>query len=303
MLDRFQGDGGRRLLIETLKDQKIVAGESELAESMADKVELLEMKPGETLISQGASDNFLLLILSGVVKILVNGHLVNRRVINDHVGEIAAIDPSQRRTATVEVEEGGVVAKLTEQNLSEIGMQHPGIYRRIAKELARRLFQRNALIGKARPRIKLFVISSVEALPVARILQTSFKHDQFVTTVWTDGVFRAGSTALHSLMEAVEDSDFAVAIAHADDMATVRRVEWPAPRDNVVFELGLFIGRLGKNRAILMEPRDRDVKLPSDMAGIATITYQFEAGADAAALMAPACNELRDLIHLHGPNL
>jgi predicted nucleotide-binding protein len=159
------------------------------------------------------------------------------------------------------------------------------------------------LVGSARERTKVFVISSAEALSVAREIQNAFAHDDFVTTVWTDGVFRAGNIALESLIEAVEDSDFAVAIAHADDIAFVRGTEWPAPRDNVIFELGLFMGRLGKDRAILMEPRHHELKLPSDLAGLTTITYKFERGKDAAALIAPACNALREHIKLLGPNL
>lgn len=35
------------------------------------------------------------------------------------------------------------------------------------------------------------------------------------------------------------------------------------------------------------------VKLPSDLAGVTTIPYRYEAGGDAAALLAPACNRLR----------
>lgn len=76
---------------------------------------------------------------------------------------------------------------------------------------------------------------------------------------------------------------------------------WPAPRDNVIFELGLFMGRLGKARAILMEQRGKDVKLPSDLTGITTIPYQFVKEGENAALMGPACNKLRDHINTLGP--
>ena len=36
--------------------------------------------------------------------------------------------------------------------------------------------------------------------------------------------------------------DFAVAIAHPDDRTKIRDEDWPTPRDNVVFELGFFMG-------------------------------------------------------------
>jgi CRP/FNR family transcriptional regulator, cyclic AMP receptor protein len=70
----------------------------------------------------------------------------------------------------------------------------------------------------------------------------------------------------------------------------------------VIFELGLFMGRLGTDRAILMEPRNNKVRLPSDLAGVTTITYRFDKNnPDKAALLAPACNELRDYIVNKGP--
>ena len=68
-------------------------------------------------------------------------------------------------------------------------------------------------------------------------------------------------------------------------------------RDNVIFELGLFMGRLGVQRAILMEPRGTDVKLPSDMAGVTTVSYRFEKGGNNAALMGPGANRLSPFRH------
>jgi CRP/FNR family cyclic AMP-dependent transcriptional regulator len=62
------------------------------------------------------------------------------------------------------------------------------------------------------------------------------------------------------------------------------------------------MGRLGRSRAILMEPRATRVKLPSDLAGISTIRYRFDA-TDTAASMGPACNELRDHILKLGRNI
>jgi CRP/FNR family cyclic AMP-dependent transcriptional regulator len=120
--------------------------------------------------------------------------------------------------------------------------------------------------------------------------------------VWTDGVFRITHYTLENIEREIDNSDFAIAIAHSDDLLDSRGKAWPAPRDNVIFELGLFMGRLGRARAILMEPREKEVKLPSDLSGITTISYHYEKGADAAALIAPACNLLRDHINSLGPN-
>ncbi len=115
-------------------------------------------------------------------------------------------------------------------------------------------------------------------------------------------MFRVANYTLTSLEEEVDRADFAIAIAHSDDVVQFRDQDWPAPRDNVVFELGLFMGRLGLKRAILMEPRDDKVKLPSDLAGVTTIAYRYAPGPDALALMGPACTQLREHILEWGPN-
>jgi len=302
MLQRFEGDAGKRLRIEALASQKIVGGNRELAEALADRVELRKVVAGETLIEQGGVDNDIFLILVGSMNVVVNGRVVGRRFPNDHVGEMAAVEPTQQRAASIVATEDAVVAKLTENDLANFGLRYPEIYRCIAKELSRRLMQRNALVSSARDKIRVFIISSAEALGVARTIQNAFAYDPFTTTIWTDGVFRVTNYTLQSLEDQVDNSDFAVAIAHADDFTDSRGKAWPSPRDNVIFELGLFMGRLGKERAILMEPRDEGVKLPSDLAGITTIPYRFEKGADASAVMGPACNVLREHILRLGPN-
>lgn len=302
MISRFEGEAGRRLRIEALTNQKMVAGNKALAEELADRVQLLTFMPNDVLIEQGGSDNHVYMILLGSVNIVVNGRVVALRGPNDSIGEMAAVEPIQKRSATVIAKEETVVAKLTEPELAEIGARYPEIYKFIAKELSRRLMQRNALVNTTRDKIRVFIISSSEALPVARIVQNAFKHDPFFTEVWTDGVFKVANYTLQSLEDKIDDSDFAIAIAHADDITMCRGENWPSPRDNVIFELGLFMGRLGRSRAILMEPREESVKLPSDLAGVTTISYRFEKGADATALMGPACNELRDYIIALGPN-
>ena len=50
-----------------------------------------------------------------------------------------------------------------------------------------------------------------------------------------------------------------------------------------------------------MEPREDRVKLPSDMSGVTTIGYNFKAGPNAVALMAPACTKLKRYIQDTGP--
>ncbi|KGD99622.1 TIR domain-containing protein [Rhizobium sp. YS-1r] len=301
MLERFQGDAGKDLRIEALGSQSIVARDAKLADELAELIELRQLETGETLIEQNGEDDDIFFIISGSFSIHINGRRHGLRGRGDHIGEMAAIEPTQRRSATVIAEEASIVGKLSAQQFATLAKTYPFMYREIARSLSRRLLERNKHVGIYRERIRVFIISSKEALPVARMVQNAFEYDPFHTTLWTDGTFRVMNYTLQDLEAKVDDSDFAVAIAHADDQTQSKDTDWPSPRDNVVFELGLFMGRLGRQRAILMEPRKEKVKLPSDLSGITTIPYRFESGEDAASLMAPACDKLRHHILNLGP--
>jgi len=119
--------------------------------------------------------------------------------------------------------------------------------------------------------------------------------------IWTNGVFKASNYPLESLEKAVEDSDFAIAIATPDDLLEVRGETKPAPRDNVIFELGLFIGHLGRERSFLLEPRGEGVKLPTDFSGLTTIDYRYGPLKELPSLLGPACTTIKNTINELGP--
>lgn len=300
MIERFQGENRRQNLIEALRDQKIIAGNATLAERIAKMGSLIEVSPGTTIIEQGAEDNDVYLIIAGAFDILVNGRKVARRFANDHVGEMAAIQPSQRRSATNVASEPSVLCKLTEPQLSELGRDFPDIWRLIAKELARRLEQRNAHVTATHDKIRIFIVSSVEGLEIARTIQNAFEYD-FTVVVWTDGVFRASWYPIESLERQLDQSDFAIAIAQPDDITLSRGGSSPTARDNVIFELGLFIGRIGRQRSFLVEPRGEEVKLPTDLSGITALSYKYDPE-NLASAVGPACNRIRAIIKDLGPN-
>lgn len=302
LMDRFSGPVGRRLLIGELTEAKLVDHNAELAAEIAERAELLAVPPATTIIEQNGDDNDIYLIIAGKTDVVINGRLVQERGPGDHVGEMAAIQPAQPRSASIIAREDTVLVKLTEPNFLDLAGRHPQMYRAIARELARRLLKRNETIGVYRQKIRVFIISSVEALGVARTVQLAFEHDPFEVQVWTDGVFKVASYTVEALEEEVDRADFAIAIAHCDDLTAIRGQKWPTTRDNVIFELGLFMGRLGRKRAILMEPRDEDLKLPSDLTGITVIPYHYQPGAPALAALAPACTRLRCHIEELGAN-
>ncbi len=301
MIDRFQGDEGRRRLIAALTEHRLIASRPELAERLIVAGELVEVPVGTSFINQGDHATDVFFIIAGKVEVRVNGKLVACRFPGDHVGEMAAIEPTQPRSATVTPVEPTVLLRVNEPGFSAAAEQFPDMWRRIAATLARRLAERNHLVTAQREKIKVFIMSSAEARPIVDLLIRQFAHDPFLAVAWKNGVFRASNYTLEELEVQLDDSDFAIAVAHRDDVVITRGDEWPTVRDNVVFELGMFMGRLGRRRAFLMEPRNADLKLPSDLAGMTTIPYRYEPGKDAEHVIAPACAKLRELIMASGP--
>jgi hypothetical protein len=141
---------------------------------------------------------------------------------------------------------------------------------------------------------RIFVGSSREALPVCRAVQSELDDDDFEVTVWNQGVFRPTRGALESLLEALESSDAGVFVLRKDDLTTSRGVSEETVRDNVIFELGMFIGKLGRDRAFMLSPRGASPDLPSDFKDLTRLEY--EAGRidrDNRAAVGSACNTIR----------
>ena len=139
----------------------------------------------------------------------------------------------------------------------------------------------------------LFVGSSSESLDVAYAAQRNLE-DVSEVVVWTQGIFELTKSYLESLLEALDDTEFGLFILGADDLIRIRGTEMPTARDNVIFELGLFIGRLGRDRTfILMPKRSADFHLPTDLLGVSTATFETPSRPDRIqAALGPACHDI-----------
>lgn len=152
------------------------------------------------------------------------------------------------------------------------------------------------LQGK-RPRI--FIGSSSEGLEVAENIQVNLDDDCEVT-VWKQGHFGLGSSTLESLVTKLDQFDFAVLVLTPDDLIETRGESLFSPRDNVVFELGLFMGHLGRERTIVIFDRTADLKLPSDLAGVTSATYQPHSSGNLEAALGAPCTRLKKHIRQLG---
>jgi hypothetical protein len=146
----------------------------------------------------------------------------------------------------------------------------------------------------------LFVGSSSESLDVAYAAQRNLE-DVAEVVVWTQGIFELTKSYLESLLEALEDTEFGLFIFGADDLIRIRGAEMATARDNVVFELGLFIGRLGRDRTFILMPKSSaDFHLPTDLLGISTATFQPPSRPERLqAALGPACHDIRLAIRKH----
>src|SRR5882672_4194456 len=118
---------------------------------------------------------------------------------------------------------------------------------------------------------------------------------------WTTS-FNPGTTTLERLLELTREVDFAAFVFAEDDWTTNTPTEMQAgtpgqasPRDNVVFEAGLFGGALGMRRTFILHASG--AKLPSDLLGFTCIRY---GEATTAAVMKVVCQKLCSAIESEG---
>jgi predicted nucleotide-binding protein len=148
-------------------------------------------------------------------------------------------------------------------------------------------------LDDSRPRI--FVGSSTEGLPVAEAIQVALDHFGEVT-IWSQGVFGLSRGTLDELVRAVTDFDFAILVVTPDDVVTKRGISGDAPRDNVIFEIGFFMGALGRERTFVVHSRDRRPELPSDLAGVTLATYADRLDGNLQAALGSACTQIKTAV-------
>jgi predicted nucleotide-binding protein len=141
---------------------------------------------------------------------------------------------------------------------------------------------------KLRPQI--FIGCSVEGLTEANIIQLLLKRSAN-TAIWSQGVFGLSRSTLETLVEKAGSFTHAILVLTPDDMLIKRADEAPTARDNVLFELGLFMGKLGRERTFVVT--EKSVRLPTDLAGIATVNFERGEGVNIMSNMGPVVTQLQ----------
>ncbi len=131
--------------------------------------------------------------------------------------------------------------------------------------------------------LRVFIGSSKEQQGTAELI-VDFMAQNFRETLqpvpWYES-WQAGKVPIQALLDLVKGTDASILLLYPDDYLTFRDVDWRAPRDNLIFEAGMFMASHGPERTHLLIPLDPDtgaVKLPTDISGLTEHIYAMKAG-------------------------
>src|SRR5689334_22756517 len=125
----------------------------------------------------------------------------------------------------------------------------------------------------AQHRRRIFIgSSSSKGLSYAGQVKQTLSKD-FDVVLWTDA-FEQNQSTLADLLKNSLLFDFGIFIGTPDDKVETSSGEQFQARDNVIFELGLYYGRLGSAKCAFI--LDKEIKLPSDLKGITLAYFERE---------------------------
>jgi len=144
-------------------------------------------------------------------------------------------------------------------------------------------------------KVEVFIGSTVKGLPIAKLIVEELSHD-FHCSLWTK-FFDPGNTNMDALENALSNCSYAIIVMTPDDKSVVKGKRHLAPRNNLIFELGLFAGRHGKQASLMVTPRGENILLPTDLLGINTAEYEVRSRNDQPAYdVTAACNKISRVI-------
>ncbi|MFY0685347.1 MAG: nucleotide-binding protein [Balneola sp.] len=142
---------------------------------------------------------------------------------------------------------------------------------------------------------RIFIGSSREGLDVARKIKNSLEYDAHVDT-WADGIFDKPSQSYIEVLErAVEKFDYGIFVFTADDKIYTRGENKNVPRDNVIFEYGMFLGKHTRKKVFFIKPRGEDLKIMTDLLGITCLDYD-PTNSNLKSAVGAACDQIREII-------
>jgi hypothetical protein len=140
-------------------------------------------------------------------------------------------------------------------------------------------------VAERLPAPRLFIASASESLGTAEALQRELAARGIVSDVWNRS-FQLSRTNIENLEAIAANVSGAIFLMGHEDVRIVRRQVQFAARDNVLLELGLFAGKLGRSHCVILRPRMADWRWPSDLDGVSAVELSAGAFRPAAAVAA-----------------
>src|SRR5687767_6101277 len=151
---------------------------------------------------------------------------------------------------------------------------------------------------------RVFIGSSSERKTAAeeleRLLNERFKKKADIQ-IWSKA-FRLSETNIETLEREASKADFAVLLLTPDDALRIRNKKTTAPRDNITFEIGFFMGCLGRERCYILQERARGLRVATDLLGVTTAAFKKpEEDSGWRDALAPAVDKIVAEVQTLGP--
>lgn len=155
---------------------------------------------------------------------------------------------------------------------------------------------------------RVFIGSSREAIPYAQAIAAGLEL-QVEVNAWYAGTFQPNDYTMEALSMELDANDFGIFVFAAEDVATIRNQTYFITRDNTLFEMGLFWGRLGRKRVFCVIPNvvptsaegsPVSFHLPSDLDGLTLLRYTADHSRGPLNAVSTACGRILSAVAKEG---
>ncbi|KQN97001.1 TIR domain-containing protein [Paenibacillus sp. Leaf72] len=156
---------------------------------------------------------------------------------------------------------------------------------------------------------RVFIGSARESIHYVNEIHMQLSYIAEVTP-WSAGAFQANRYPMEDLEAQVDSNDFAIFVFSPDDLVNMRGKTFLSPRDNSVFEMGLFWGKLRRQRVFCIIPNDTSkivedlnadgFHVPSDLSGLNILQYEIRNDSNYSAAVNVACHVIKTSIASEG---
>jgi CRP-like cAMP-binding protein len=251
MVPRFDGPEGKAKLAVALARQHLFRNIPDIVQRLADVANAMEYPAGCTIYEEGetAAEINLYCVISGAMDVVIEGRVAGEVTEDEAFGEFPVVNPGLPYTVTVRARMRSLVALIPYAPFTSVAKEYPEVWKNMIDTLTRRLRSTYGRIPKARPPC---VFIGHGHSPVWKEVEGFLQNKLHLRTVEFDSESRAGELIVSILDKMLAEATFAVVVLTAED-ETAQGAK--RARQNVIHEAGLFQGRLGFPRAILLVQR------------------------------------------------